>query len=143
MTGWRVWRADCHFDPIQNATIQIDRSLSVSRGQGWRRLGAATCGRRTRFSRASSRCVPSSDLSVRGTIPIHLIMLPNLPTASGKRQYNHVRPTSSRDAWRSTEVSGKIHLSAIFLSIPTHCVALGPSSHLLTRFLQYLDRNLA
>jgi hypothetical protein len=58
---------------LERRTQKI-RSLSVSRGRGWRAFHTASCCRSARFSSANSRCVRTADPSVPTTIPSHLIM---------------------------------------------------------------------
>jgi hypothetical protein len=55
-----------------DSSTQKSRSISVSRGRGWRAFQTASCCRSARFSSAKSRCVRTAERSVPRTIHSHL-----------------------------------------------------------------------
>jgi hypothetical protein len=59
------------FQSLAN-TIQKIRSISVSRGRGWRAFHTASCCLSARFSSANSRRVRTAERNVRRRIPSHL-----------------------------------------------------------------------
>jgi len=55
-----------------DSSTQKSRSISASRGRGWRAFHTASCCRSARFSSAKSRCVRTAERSVPRTIHSHL-----------------------------------------------------------------------
>src|SRR3989449_5093379 len=66
-----------------DSRTQKIRSISVSRGRGWRAFHTASCCRSARFSSANSRCVRTELLSVLTRIPSHRAMTRQIADQSG------------------------------------------------------------